>query len=115
MPLSCTLDSAALLKILLHGAKYPAAPINGLLLGTATQSAGGTESAAETGDASLQIVDAVPLFHSFLHLSMPLETALLQVSQCGRIVQTKLLLLRCAAVAGPASHAWHHFSGVLLN
>lgn len=77
MPLSCTLDSAALLKILLHATKYPASPINGVLLGTAT---GGTGSQpAEDATSSLRIVDAVPLFHTYLHLAMPLETALLQV------------------------------------
>ncbi len=77
MPLSCTLDSAALLKILLHATKYPASPINGVLLGTAT---GGTGSQpAEDATSSLGIVDAVPLFHTYLHLAMPLETALLQV------------------------------------
>ena len=77
MPIRCTVESAALLKILLHAAKYPASPINGALLGTQSNGAGG--EAAEEGSASLRIVDAVPLFHTYLHLSMPLETALMQV------------------------------------
>jgi ER membrane protein complex subunit 8/9 len=80
MPLECTLDSAALLKILLHAAKYPASPINGLLIGTAKQLASVSDTASDSSGGSLQIIDAIPLFHSFLHLSMPLETALLQVS-----------------------------------
>ena len=79
MPLECAVDSAALLKILLHAAKYPALPINGLLIGSTRQAETGSNSASDAGGASLQIIDAVPLFHSFLHLSMPLETALVQV------------------------------------
>lgn len=80
MPLACTIDSAPLLKILLHAAKRPASPINGLLLGTATSKGPSSDAAGESSGGGLQIVDAVPMFHSFLHLSMPLETALLQAS-----------------------------------
>ena len=79
MSLECTIDSAALLKILLHAAKYPASPINGLLIGRADAVASGSDKRSDHSGGSLQIVDAVPLFHSFLHLSMPLETALVQV------------------------------------
>jgi Uncharacterised protein family (UPF0172) len=80
MPLDCTIDSAALLKILLHAAKYPASPINGLLLGRGPQPESGSNTGSDTSGGSLQIIDAVPLFHSFLHLSMPLESALVQAS-----------------------------------
>lgn len=79
MPLDCTIDSAALLKILLHAAKYPASPINGLLIGRADAVASGSDKSSDHSGGSLDIIDAVPLFHSCLHLSMPLETALVQV------------------------------------
>ena len=70
--MDATIDTTPLLKLLLHAAKYPALPINGLLLGRASPNDGDS--------ASVQIVDAVPVFHGQLHLSMPMETALLQAS-----------------------------------
>ena len=79
MSLECTIVSASLLKFMLHAAKYPASPINGLLIGRADAVASGSDKSSDHSGGSLQIIDAVPLFHSFLHLSMPLETALVQV------------------------------------
>lgn len=68
---SYSLQENAALKILLHAAKYPSAAINGLLLGTVAQS--------DSDASAVTIVDAVPLFHTFLSLSPMLETALVQV------------------------------------
>ncbi|KAK9813344.1 hypothetical protein WJX73_001519 [Symbiochloris irregularis] len=67
-----TLQENAALKILLHAAKYPSAAVNGVLLGTVAQS--------ESDLSAVTIVDAVPLFHTFLSLSPMLETALVQVA-----------------------------------
>lgn len=61
-------DQTALLKILLHSAKYPAASVNGVLLGRISKD-----------KQSVEIVDAIPLLHSFLTLAPALETALVQV------------------------------------
>ena len=70
--MSCSVDRLAILKILLHAAKYPSASINGVLLGREAPR-------ASDGEAAIHIVDAIPLFHSFLTLAPSLETALLQV------------------------------------
>ncbi|DBA99170.1 TPA: hypothetical protein ACH3X3_011792 [Trebouxia sp. C0006] len=62
-------DQSAILKILLHSAKYPAASVNGVLLGR-----------VKSDKKTVEIVDAIPLLHSFLSLAPALETALVQVS-----------------------------------
>ncbi len=62
-------DQTALLKVLLHSAKYPAASVNGVLLGR-----------VKSDSKTVDIVDAIPLLHSFLTLAPALETALVQVS-----------------------------------
>ena len=67
----CSVDRQALLKALLHSAKYPAASINGVLVGKASTSG--------DDDGSVHVVDAIPLFHSFLTLAPSLEAALCQV------------------------------------
>lgn len=72
-----TVDRLAVLKILLHSAKYPSASINGLLLGTVSAAASGADQTQ--GEPELHIQDAIPLFHSFVTLALCLETALLQV------------------------------------
>ena len=65
---SASISEKAFLTILLHAAKYPAAAVNGILLGQADASKG-----------TLQITAAVPLLHSFLTLAPSLETALFLV------------------------------------
>jgi len=68
-----TLSEAAALKVLLHAARHPSAPVNGLLL-------------AGPSDAGVAIVDAVPLFHSSSLVGPYLETAIVQVrSTAGRV------------------------------
>ena len=62
-------DQTAILKVLLHSAKYPAHSVNGVLLGRVTPN-----------KQTVEIVDAIPLLHSFLTLAPSLETALVQVS-----------------------------------
>ena len=68
MSTSYTCDQTALLKILLHAAKYPAAAVNGVLLGR-----------IPSDGRTVEVVDAIPLLHSFLTLAPSLETALVQV------------------------------------
>ena len=68
MSTSYTFDQTAILKILLHAAKYPAAAVNGVLLGRTS-----------SGNRTVEVVDAIPLLHSFLTLAPALETALVQV------------------------------------
>ena len=80
-------DTSPVLKLLLHAAKYPSAAINGLLLGTITAPAPskpdpGSPPASPRAPQPrrIHVVDVVPLFHSFLSFTMPLETALVQVA-----------------------------------
>ncbi len=79
----CTVDRNAALKILLHSAKYPSSSVNGILLGhAATEESSQTPvpSAHDEGPLSVHVTDAIPLFHSFLALAGPVETALFQVT-----------------------------------
>ena len=80
-----SLDRSAALKILLHSAKYPAAAINGVLLGkvkpTKQQVKAADPGSPRTERVQLDIVDAVPLLHTFLTLAPALETALALVRQ----------------------------------
>lgn len=66
------ISSRAYSKMVLHAAKYPHCAINGLLL-------------ANTKDSSntIEIVDAMPLFHQNLHLSPMVEIALIQAEAIG--------------------------------
>ena len=78
----CTVDRIAALKILLHSAKYPSSSVNGVLLGEAIAEASSQAAAPNThdeGPSSVHVIDAIPLFHSFLTLAPSLETALFQV------------------------------------
>lgn len=56
-------DNSALLKILLHAAKFTSSSVNGLLIGSAE------------GD-TVHVTDALPLFHTILNLAPQLEIAL---------------------------------------
>ena len=78
----CTVDRIAVLKILLHSAKYPSSSVNGLLLGTSSADAPSqaSESSTHVGQLTVHVTDAIPLLHSFLTLAPSMETALLQVS-----------------------------------
>ena len=67
---SYQLHESAALKLLLHAAKFPFAAVNGLLLGRP----------AEDASSPVTVLDAIPLFHTFLSLAPMLETALAQVS-----------------------------------
>ena len=64
--MSVSSETLPLIKILLHAAKHPHLAVNGVLLGTAT-------------DSAVSITDAVPLFHNSTQLAMPTEIALTQV------------------------------------
>lgn len=80
------LQETAALKILLHAAKFPYAAVNGVLLGTVSGNAGGDGSSDDahiegSRQTRITIVDAVPLFHTFLSLAPMLETALVQVGR----------------------------------
>lgn len=58
-------------KIILHTVKYPHCGLNGLLLGKQKQKDGRTD---------LYIEDAIPLFHTCLHVSPMAEIALTLVN-----------------------------------
>lgn len=64
------LDLQAYCKILLHVFKYPHLAVNGLLL---------TRKSKNKENKSIQVVDAVPLFHVTLGLAPMMEVALFQV------------------------------------
>ena len=83
-------DSAALLKILLHAAKHPSKDVLGVLVGrppSSSSSSGvndGIDDADGNNDAATpsvsgRVVDALPLFHESTGLTPMLEVALLQV------------------------------------
>jgi len=61
----------AYVKPLLHAAKYPHSAVNGVLLAKNQQN---------RDDKHLELVDAIPLFHSSLTLAPMMEVALSMVS-----------------------------------
>lgn len=71
-------SARAYTKMILHAAKYPHCAVNGILL-----------SSNAGKDKSVQIVDAVPLFHQCLHVSPMAEIALVQV--CLSFIDTTLV------------------------
>lgn len=76
----CSVDRLAVLKILLHSAKFPSSAVNGVLLGRSSAEASEEALASSThdGHSSVHVTDAIPLFHSFLTLAPSIETALVQ-------------------------------------
>ncbi len=102
-----SLDRSAALKILLHSAKYPAAAINGVLLGkvkpTKQQVVAADPGSPRTQRLQLDIVDAVPLLHTFLTLAPALETALALVRQAPHECAIKCLLHRGYVMPGDLS------------
>lgn len=66
MPFSLSLKAYA--KIVLHCCKYPHKAVNGVVIGSISKK-----------DQSVQIQDAIPLFHIGLGLAPMLEVALAQV------------------------------------
>jgi hypothetical protein len=77
-----SLDRSALLKILLHSLKFPTTSVSGFLLGEETSGTAGETSSAATGSSRvLHIYDAVPVAHNFLTLTLPLESALIQLQE----------------------------------
>ena len=67
--MSVNISSLAYAKIILHAARYPHAAINGVLLANKD----------DIKNKIICVVDAIPLFHSFLTLAPMLEAALYQV------------------------------------
>lgn len=65
------ISARAYTKMILHAAKYPHCAVNGVLLSKAKGSAGSGNS--------VEIVDAIPLFHQCLYVSPMAEIALIQV------------------------------------
>jgi len=77
-----SLDRSALLKILLHSLKFPTTSVSGFLLGEETSAKAAQTSSSSTGSSRvLHIYDAVPVAHNFLTLTLPLETALIQLQE----------------------------------
>lgn len=66
------MDRTALLKIVLHAAKYATTAVNGVLIGTVSNPASGQGPA-------VHVYDAIPLLHNFITLTPMLECALIQV------------------------------------
>lgn len=88
-----SLDRSALLKILLHSLKFPTTSVSGFLLGEETSATAGQTSSSSTGSSRLlHIYDAVPVAHNFLTLTLPLETALIQLQEhCKREKKLKIV------------------------
>lgn len=63
----------AYIKLVLHALKHKTAAVNAVLLGRLVSSTDGSHT--------LQISDAVPLFHSQITLLPPLEIALIQIEE----------------------------------
>ncbi|RVX14787.1 ER membrane protein complex subunit 8/9-like [Vitis vinifera] len=63
----------AYIKLVLHALKHKTAAVNAVLLGRLVTSTDGSHT--------LQISDAVPLFHSQITLLPPLEIALIQIEE----------------------------------
>ena len=83
---SFEVESAALLKILLHGAKHPSSDVLGVLLGRPPKEAASSDgidvdASAPTPSVSGRVVDALPLFHGPMLYGPMLEVALLQVNE----------------------------------
>ncbi|EFN52064.1 hypothetical protein CHLNCDRAFT_58988 [Chlorella variabilis] len=74
MTKNCSVEPAALYKILLHSLKHTAG-VNGVLLGTVSV---GTATGAGPATA-VRVVDAVPVGHGFVTLTPVLEMALSQI------------------------------------
>ncbi|ELT87052.1 hypothetical protein CAPTEDRAFT_111303 [Capitella teleta] len=66
-------SSRAYCKMVLHAAKYPHCAVNGVLLAEKRQS----------GEMkTIDLIDAIPLFHLSLSLAPMMEVALIQVLNC---------------------------------
>lgn len=70
------LGRSAIIKLVLHAAKFPHTAVNGVLLGSV--------SGGSAGEQQVDIVDAVPLFHSHHSLAPALEVALAQIEAQGK-------------------------------
>jgi len=81
---TCDLETKALYKIVLHSLKYPFGGCNGYLIGTVTRSsATGDDTDGQQEERVVRIRDAVPVSHTYISLSGPLEIALGMVdAQC---------------------------------
>lgn len=71
-------NQGSLIKILLHSAKFPSSSANGLLLGRATGIAPGSPRPSGQ-ESNIEVLDTIPLFHTFLTLAPSLEVALCEV------------------------------------
>ena len=98
MPGKSTISREAALTLLLHAAKFPAAAVNGLLLGNhADLQEGG----------SVSITSAVPLLHTFLTLAPSLETALFLVRP---LLSSVAQLCPCCTPFSPWHPPWRRLS-----
>lgn len=64
-----TISHKAYTKLIIHAAKYPHAPVNGVLIGTAS-----------SGGSPILVADAIPLLHQWTNLSPMMEIGLDLVS-----------------------------------
>jgi len=85
MPFTVDLATTPAIKLALHAAKYPAAPVCGVLLGrTEEGGADAGESAGAPSTTTVRVVDAVPLLHAGLGLASMLEVGMCQVRRAER-------------------------------
>ena len=73
------LSETAYAKMLFHAAKYPHLAVNGVLLAEKTTATTTTSTTKSLG--TIEIIDAMPLFHQCLHVTPMYEVALVQVSR----------------------------------
>lgn len=87
--MSFEVNALASAKILLHAAKYPTVGVNGVLLGRKTA------KGESSSDASVSVLDVVPLFHTNLNLAPMLDIALEQVRLEDLVIHRSSGSLRC--------------------
>ncbi|KAJ7556746.1 hypothetical protein O6H91_05G096400 [Diphasiastrum complanatum] len=76
------IEQTAYVKLVLHALKHRTSAVNGILIGRLNASTKSSDIAPESAVSStVEIVDAVPLFHGQIGLLPMLELALLQVDE----------------------------------
>lgn len=81
------ISSRAYTKMILHAAKYPHCAINGILLSS-------SDDSNSRRDKTIEITDAIPLFHQCLNVSPMAEIALVQVTlEFTRIINNVYIVL----------------------
>ena len=115
MPFTVDLATTPAIKLALHAAKYPAAPVCGVLLGRTEE--GGADAGASAGAPStttVRVVDAVPLLHAGLGLASMLEVGMCQVRREERAHMHALPFFSSLSHDLNPAHP-HHFHSLFLQ